>query len=487
MNEIAHLGYLSKIVCHECVGEEFLSNLINNGCGLSTCSYCEVGKPCIPIAELANHVERAIGEHYARTSPEPDDSESAWVRYSDFDYDWERAGEPIKDVVTDLLDCDEAIVIDVLTLLSKRHDTYAPGDPDEGENEFSATSHYEEMAPSLYRWSMMWNRLEEGLKHEGRFFNQSVHDVLRSVFANLDQARSYQHGLAIVTIGPGTALTALHRAREFQSMDELQAALKNPVEELGPPPARLAKANRMNASGISVFYGAEDSHSALAEVRPVVGSNVAVAKFAIVRPLKLLDLRALETVNCPGSLFDPNFAEECERVGFLRTLTKRLTVPVMPSQQDREYLTTQAVADYLAGLEQPAIDGILFPSVQDGTGVNVVLFHKASLVEKLEVLRNGRIEASLTECDQDSGVEYPSYSIGIVERQEKKTDTQTSDRISSLFSSATLRIPALRLELDSIEIHQINAVRIIADCHKVSLYKGGYLASHHSEEPATDF
>ena len=57
----------------------------------------------------------------------------------------------------------------------------------------------------------------------------------------------------------------------------------------------------MNARGISVFYGAVDIKTALSEVRPPVGSRVAVAQFEIIRPIKLLDVRVLEEVSVAGS------------------------------------------------------------------------------------------------------------------------------------------------------------------------------------------
>ena len=43
----------------------------------------------------------------------------------------------------------------------------------------------------------------------------------------------------------------------------------------------------MNAKGISTFYGATNEDIALAEVRPPVGSQVAIARFDIIRPLLL--------------------------------------------------------------------------------------------------------------------------------------------------------------------------------------------------------
>ena len=39
----------------------------------------------------------------------------------------------------------------------------------------------------------------------------------------------------------------------------------------------------MNAQGIAVFYGAGDVETALAEVRPPVGSRVVTAEFEIIR------------------------------------------------------------------------------------------------------------------------------------------------------------------------------------------------------------
>ncbi|BCT33541.1 hypothetical protein PproGo58_30360 [Pseudomonas protegens] len=297
--------------------------------------------------------------------------------------------------------------------------------------------------------------------------------MLRSVFADLHDVRSRSHGLAVVAVGPDTFLPALFRAREFQSEEGLQAALSDPVGELGPPPGQFARAGRMNASGISVFYGAEQAQAALSEVRPVVGSNVVVAKFTIVRPLSLLDLRALETVVFARSVFDPTSAEERVRMGFLRTLTKRLTVPVMPGAQDREYLTTQAVADYLSGFSEPQLDGILFPSVQNGSGVNVVLFHKASSVEPVVKPKGTELSASTKDYDYDTGTEYDWYQIFLRAspegNNESSTNTSSPDHHSFLIPQheSTKRKPTLRLEMNSIEVHKVDSVKVETTPHSV--------------------
>jgi hypothetical protein len=119
---------------------------------------------------------------------------------------------------------------------------------------------------------------------------------------------------------------------------------------------------------------------ALAEVRPPVGSQVAIARVTIIRPLRLLHLNALSEDHEAGSIFfDPACAGRLSRMMFLRSLCARISRPVMPDDQDMEYLPTQAIADYLATEGRAPLDGILFPSVQaGGEGLNVVLFHKAS-------------------------------------------------------------------------------------------------------------
>jgi hypothetical protein len=104
----------------------------------------------------------------------------------------------------------------------------------------------------------------------------------------------------------------------------------------------------MNARGISVFYGATSADTAVAEVRPPVGSHVVVGQFTISRPLRLLDLNALAEI-VPGkvrSYFDPTTTDVVARHDFLRSLCNQLVMPVMPEFEDDGYLITQLVADF---------------------------------------------------------------------------------------------------------------------------------------------
>ena len=82
----------------------------------------------------------------------------------------------------------------------------------------------------------------------------------------------------------------------------------------------------------------------------------------------------------------------------------------MPDEKVFEYLPTQAIADFLSTEANPALDGILYPSVQGAEGMkNVVLFQKAALVEDLELPRGTKIEAHLTASTYEG--EDPDYWV----------------------------------------------------------------------------
>lgn len=119
----------------------------------------------------------------------------------------------------------------------------------------------------------------------------------------------------------------------------------------------------MSPGGMPVFYGAFAADTAVAEIRPWVGSFVVVGEFRPRRPLRLLDLRRLGHVH-EGSLFDPDYDERVNRLRFLRQFHARIVRPVAPHAETWAYRTTQAVAAYVT--TELGFDGILYASVQVG-------------------------------------------------------------------------------------------------------------------------
>jgi RES domain len=397
-------------ICSNCVGEPFLHSLIEQNGTTDACSYCGAADDvCISLEELADFIEGAFERHYERTSDQPDMYESMLLRDRESDYDWDRHGEPVLYAISEAASIEEEVAQDVLDLLEERHADFEMAQMGE-ECDFSSESHYELKSIEDHEFAFEFNALERSLKSESRFFSQGAVAFLARLFSNIDGLQTDQGQPVTVTAGPEANITGIFRARLFHNGKELDAALARPDLHVGPPPSRMARAGRMNANGISVFYGATDPGVALAEVRPPVGSRAVVARFDLVRQVRLLDVEALHSVYVEGSIFDPKHLDQLALSKFLGRLSDRITMPVMPDDEPTEYLITQMISDYLAQRPLPGLDGILFPSVQcPGNHRNVVLFHHASRVIQLQFPEGTELSASQSHST-DEGPE-PDYSV----------------------------------------------------------------------------
>ncbi|MDP2620585.1 MAG: RES family NAD+ phosphorylase, partial [Hyphomicrobiales bacterium] len=253
---------------------------------------------------------------------------------------------------------------------------------------------------------------------------------------------------------------------------ELTDILKHPARQLGAPPSRRAQAGRMNAAGISVFYGAQDLDTCVAEVRAPVGSSVILGRFEFVRPVRLLDLDALAEIYVKASHFDPDFRELRGRAAFLSHLARTISRPVMPSDETFEYLPTQVVSEYLATRGKPPVDGMLFRSSQTGgKGRNLVMFNHASVAEQDDIPPNTEIDVYMDSGPPDD----PDTSITVFENLPPEKPPKEKEGRENLFGVPFLPIdphpsigdgeawlakrePTLRLNNDSVRVLQIDAV-----------------------------
>lgn len=473
----------TKRICCDCVGEAYLSQKIEKQ-GLSgDCSYCGKTLACIPVAELADHIESAFADHYVRTANYPDSWQERAMADPESRYDWERDGQPVLDAIEEAASIPREAAADVLEILDNRHGDFDSASMGE-ETEFSSDTYYEEKGANAQAWHEEWHSFEQSLKTEARFFSRTAARLLARVFGHIDTLKTKPRRPLVVSAGPDSKLTHLYRARVFQSTDKLEEALCRPDLHLGSPPARLASGGRMNARGISVFYGATSAGVALAEVRPPVGSRVAVAKFDIIRPLCLLDLTALDSVKDGGSIFDPSLKGRLERVAFLQTLGERMTRAVMPDDEAFDYLATQAVADFLATENEPLLDGIIFGSAQAKTGRNVVLFHKAARVEAMQFPEGTVIEAH-TGYGTDEGWEI-DYCVSEALPKAKGPSPPSDDLDLMIFdpmphlsytADSDTRDISLRVNTGAVEVHHVEWVKVNSTRFGVSRHR------HEKREP----
>jgi hypothetical protein len=479
-----------RFLCGDCIGEAFLRREIKLNGEEQTCDYCDLVDNCFTIAQVAERVDQAFAVHYERTSTEPSGYEYAMMADKESDYDWERPGDQAIYAIMDAVRSSEEIAEDIQAVLKDTHydfDEAAMGE----ESEFDDDAHYERKQIGDENWQTEWQQFEKTLKTESRYFNQACIAHLQALFGNLNELRTSERRPVIVVAGPGEAYRAFYRARVFMADDHLKKAMESPASQLGPPPALAAVAGRMNARGIAVFYGANTAEVALAEVRPVVGCKVVIARFELTRNLRLLDLSALQVLERSGSIFDDAYAGRLEKATFLKNLSNRITMPVLPGAEDLDYLATQAIADFLASSSGLALDGIHFPSVQSkGKSINVVLFHKAALVESVDLPKGSKIEAQLGMYGEDGWEPFyrmtelvPPTKAGDKNKQDSFPFDDLLDIRRSEYDPDDRQI-SLKIVLDSITVHEVESVRFKTTAYQV--YRSRYNNWKGNEREVTD-
>jgi hypothetical protein len=155
-----------------------------------------------------------------------------------------------------------------------------------------------------------------------------------------------------------------------------------------------------------------------------------------------------------------------------------------PDDEAFDYIATQAVADFLATAPNVKIDGIIFPSAQvAGEALNVVLFHKAAQVEIAEIPDGTTIDVSIWHLTEDGW----ERDYTVIEKILKKADESPQPPPESwppnfahsmvppppypTESEWDARWPTLRIDLKSIEVHVVEAVKFNTTPHLVDRYR----------------
>ncbi len=462
----------TKNVCHTCIGDKFLANEVKEKGSQAPCSYCDEVCEAITLEDLADRIHEVLEEHFEPTPHSPDEP---YEHYLYSKGEWERRGDPVDHMIAEIAGLDEKPTIDVTALLSDWHSYRAVKDG--GEDPYGPEAMYKEREAFDLGFQLTWTEFRNEIQSRSRFFSKCAEGMLDDIFGDLTALSASGSRTVIRKISPKDKEHCFWRGRTGRSYQELEAILKSPVQELGPPPSKLAKAGRMNAQGISVFYGAIEQSTCVSELRPPVGSKVVLGQFELVRPITLLDLgeirKSLAKVYVNTSYFDPQYSAHKSRAAFLRRFAHEISQPVMPDDEALEYLATQAVAEYLSHLANPCFDGIIYPSSQtDGSGQNVVLFNHASGVEPYNLPAESHVEvripsrAALLEQDDIYEAIWISETVPSNPTQESPAAPDGLDRGSSmrrvferlLEGPKDNRKPNLRLDISSVVVLDIKGV-----------------------------
>lgn len=457
-----HLALIEKFLCSSCVREKYLSNEIQQKGRQGLCSYCgEEDVPTIPVNQIVQAVESMFQHSFELTPNYPSHLDHTLMGDDELDYEWEREGESPIDIVVEVTEVDYDVAKDIVCLMDAHNQINQRRDPG-GEAPFSDDARYEARGYNAHSLDSDWEKMRQGLYHNARFFNQGLREFLDDLFGDI-HGQNGRNGTAIRTVEPGSKFgTSIYRARVATTAEGINEILKGSPAALGAPTGRKVRPGRMNAAGISVFYGACDRDTCLAEVRAPVGSDVVVGRFDLIRQVKLLDLEALERVYVKRSPFDPGYVNDLKKCNFLNTLSGRFSTPVMPGGEEFDYLLTQAVCEYLAGSVEPRLDGVIFLSSQrGGKGKNLTLFNHASFVEVPTYPTGTKVKCWFNSGDEDDDA---SYMVSIEKPngtvpQAKEDDPYGDNHYdSSPTIDSAPRPPTLRLRLEEIEVIKIKGV-----------------------------
>jgi RES domain/HEPN/RES N-terminal domain 1 len=461
-------------VCIRCIGDTFLKQEILRDGRDRECDFCGKTRKAWPLDELAERTQGVIEEHFQITPNDPRDEGFVY----DKEMNWERRGYPIADVIAEIANLKADLAEAVRERLSEKtsYDAFESGD----EDPFGSDTYYEEGRPDTHGFRESWEFFRQEVRTRSRFFGRDAQRALDEIFGDLGSLKTWEGTPAIKEILVTDEARFLYRARIAYSESELRDILLDPAKRLGPPPSRDARAGRMNAAGISVFYGATDGDTCTAEVRAPVGSYVVLGRFEIIRPVRVLDLDVLTKVMTAGSWFDPEFATRSNRAAFLRHLVEEISRPIMPRDEEFEYLPTQAVSEYLASCVEPRLDGLIFHSAQTAReGRNVVLFHHAASVEPYALPKGTRVEVNMgwaSEDDHDDSIAIWE-TVPPAQPEEQKSSAKPAvsfetilanfprDEVSDEWDGTGQ--PTLRLDIQKIEIFRIKSVSYQKDKRSV--------------------
>jgi RES domain/HEPN/RES N-terminal domain 1 len=386
-------------LCWRCAEDEHLQRIIRENGRPELCSECDGEiENAYDADDLAQVLDPILREHFRI---------GEMVRkFGEDDKDWyEQEGDPlphhIQEVIGQFLGWED----DIVSALVQREDV----DERDGEQPFYDDS--QEYVPTevrSYSLRAEWDNLCEDLKHRRRYFSSLAAAFFKDLFSDVElrswwgtETRADEKVAYEIPEG-----TELFRARIFNSRESVAEAYRDPMKHVGPPPSTKARAGRMNADGVSVFYSALDPETCSAETRPAIGADVVAIKVKLTKPIHVLDFCRLGKSYRSLSYFQPNFSRQVEKGDFLQRLQRLISEPIIPGRE-AEYLITQTMAEYLASVHDPPFEGIVFDAAQRRNGVNVVLFPDLKGGFPLEY-----VNESVTLYSVDS-IEYRQHKVDI--------------------------------------------------------------------------
>lgn len=293
-------------------------------------------------------------------------------------------GEHFRTIVGGLIQPEDDTVTDAVADQMIEDDPYWP--PDGEEPFYDDGLRYQRIVDDDHGHGLLWERFCQSVTHDQRFLNPQVAEWLGEIFRHIHLQRDAARNPPVCVIRPGDG-RRIFRARLAAENDVRDFQL-DPAAQLGPPPARSGRPNRMNPSGIRALYGAFDLATCVSELRPRVGERVVGAEFELLRDIVVLDTTRFAAPAKELNIFAKDHVRRLAQWRFMQRFMTEIARPISPRDEHLDYVPTQVVAEYLNRVHEVKIDkvdrhidAILYRSAQRPAGCNIVLLGDAAIVK----------------------------------------------------------------------------------------------------------
>lgn len=383
----------------------------------------------VPLSEVGKIIDPALRANYAI---------GEWM----FEH---QEGDDLHTVLNETTGADDDEVIEGLIEWLIDNDSYWP--PDGEEAFYAEDQSYVPIRPDGWRHGALWRQFREAILHRQRFFNDPAKKFLAEIFEGIQHQSDIANKPAFYRLDPGEE-SIFFRARIVPNDAAYAEIAQAPARLMGPPPPSLRRAGRMNAAGIAVFYGAIEQDTAIAELRPAVGSLISLARFRLHRPIHVLDLTRFTRAGKQLDIFAKNQMVRATQWAFLQSFATEISQPILPGDEHLEYVPAQVVAEYLTN--QPlrwrggeiTPDAIIFFSAQNRGGKNIAIMGDAAGIFVEEPAADDQEPASKTSTVDFEFLDFASpltetrnvgleYVAGSIELREVETATYGAPKLYS--------------------------------------------------------
>lgn len=367
--------------CVNCFSNSYIIEKIQSYGETDDCEYCQSENVAVAeVSEIGEYIRVCLSKAYNNATT---DDIPYWMLKGDATTidDVLRWDEEIFSAEVEDRNIAEKLLSELMTESGPSWHDIADGDFDYyegGEAEIVLIDAF--YGPDQNRYQLSWEEFTYTVKHVNRFFDVASNRTREQMLSEFDPFFKLME--KELPLG-----YQIWRGR--RDPDQPYVTPDQQTKECGPPPRSKATPLRMNPSGISYFYAAEDRVTSAKEIRASEGTLAIYGLFETTRPLRIVDLSDIPIVRVE-SIFSPEYNHELNWAGhFLRSFRNETSKPVQSNDAHIEYIPTQILSEYI---RKQGYDGIRYlSSLTDG--YNLTLFCGPSDVDNEDswILQNLQI------------------------------------------------------------------------------------------------